>query len=68
MTRQAVEGQRLLNVSQAARYLGKTEAAIRSMKQRGELDSCLVELGGSIMFDVGKLDQWIESKSKAKTG
>jgi excisionase family DNA binding protein len=49
---------RLLNVSQAAQYLGRTPKSIRHLVQRRKL-RC-IRADGRVMFDVSDLDAWID--------
>ena len=54
---------RLLNVKEAARYLGTTPASLYSMVWRREVP--FVKLGRSLRFDVRDLEKLIE-ESKVK--
>jgi excisionase family DNA binding protein len=54
---------RLLNVKEAARFLGTTPASLYSMVWRREVP--FVKLGRSVRFDVNDLDALIED-SKVK--
>ena len=49
---------RLLNVSQAAQYLGRTPKSIRHLVQRRRLQC--IRADGRVMFDVSDLDAWID--------
>ena len=49
---------RLLNVCQAAQYLGRTPKSIRHLVQRRKL-RC-IRADGRVMFDVSDLDAWID--------
>ena len=49
---------RLLNVNQAAQYLGRTPKSIRHLVQRRKL-RC-IRADGRVMFDVSDLDAWID--------
>lgn len=50
---------RLLNVDQAALYLGRTEDSIRHMQKSGKLP--VVKPDGRVQFDVHDLDRWIDT-------
>ena len=49
---------RLLNVTQAAEYLGRTPKSIRHLVQRRKL-RC-IRADGRVMFDLSDLDAWID--------
>jgi excisionase family DNA binding protein len=55
----AREAIRLLNVKEAARYLGTTPASLYSMVWRREVP--FVKLGRSLRFDMNDLDALIEA-------
>jgi hypothetical protein len=48
---------RLLNVKQAAVYLGRTEDSIRHLQGSGALP--VVRIDSRVQFDVHDLDRWI---------
>lgn len=54
---------RLLVVSEAAEYLGRTPAAVRNMAQTGKLP--VVRDGARIFFDRSDLDPWVEKRKQA---
>jgi excisionase family DNA binding protein len=54
-------GPRLLNVAQAATYIGRSEKAIRMMVQRKLLPH--VRQGRRLQFDPRALEAWIERHS-----
>lgn len=49
---------RLFSVSDAARYLGRTEKSIRHLVQRRKLTA--IRGDGRVMFDRSDLDAWIK--------
>jgi len=49
---------RLLNVEEAAEYVGYTPAAVRHMVTKRQLPC--VRNGRTVRFDVADLDRWIE--------
>ncbi len=49
---------RLLSVSEAAEYLGRTPKAIHAMVERGKIP--VVRVDSRRFFDVTDLDRWIE--------
>jgi excisionase family DNA binding protein len=49
--------QRLLNVKEAARYIGRTEKSVRHLVSRRKL-RC-VRADGRVMLDLSDLDAWI---------
>jgi len=51
---QGIVQPRLLTVEQAARYLGRTEEAVRRLRLSGKLP--VVKLDDRVMFDVRDLD------------
>lgn len=53
-----IEGARLLNVREAARYLGTTAKTLYTMVWRREI--VFVKLGRSVRFDLRDLEQMIE--------
>ena len=53
-----VEGARLLNVREAAHYLGTTPKTLYTMAWRREI--VFVKIGRSLRFDVRDLEQMIE--------
>ena len=59
---------RLLTAKQAATYLGISPRTLWSMTNSGEIPS--VRFGSSrrqsVRFDVADLDQWIDSRKKAR--
>jgi excisionase family DNA binding protein len=55
-----VEGTRLLNVREAARYLGTTPKTLYTMAWRREI--VFVKIGRSLRFDVRDLEHMIEEK------
>jgi excisionase family DNA binding protein len=55
---------RLLDVSGAAQYLGRSRRSIYAMVAHGDLPS--VEQGGRIMFDRTDLDQAIEFRKRRR--
>ena len=52
---------RLTDVAGAAVYTGRTEQAIRSMTKRRQIP--FVKIGRRLMFDLRKLDRWIDAQS-----
>lgn len=52
---------RLLNIKQAAAYLGVAVWTIRDLEWRGELPS-IRNLGKRLLFDVSDLDRLVEQK------
>ena len=59
MEKEAEMIQRLLTVSEAARYLGISELALRKRIFLRQMKG-LVRLGGRIYFDRHKLDQFVD--------
>jgi len=57
---------RLLTVKETARYLGRTENAIREMVLSGKLVH--IRADRRIMFDRHDLDAWIEFNRVAEAG
>lgn len=54
---------RLLDVDEAAEYLGAyTPSALRSMVKRRQIPH--VKIGSRLLFDVRKLDRWIDANSE----
>lgn len=49
---------RLVNIAQAAEYLGRTPKSIRHLVQRRKL-RC-IRADGRVMFDLSDLDAWID--------
>jgi len=49
---------RLINVREAAQYLGRTEKSIRHLVGRRKLRS--VRADGRVMLDLSDLDAWID--------
>ena len=49
---------RLLSVRETARYIGRTEVAVREMTWNGKLP--YIRADRRIMFDIRDLDRWIE--------
>jgi excisionase family DNA binding protein len=58
LERMAGMQQRLMDVHDAARYLGMTENAIREKASAGELPC--VRIDGKLRFDRRELDRWID--------
>jgi excisionase family DNA binding protein len=51
-------GKRLVNVKQAAEYLGRTPKSIRHLVERRKLQC--IRADGRVMFDLSDLDAWID--------
>jgi excisionase family DNA binding protein len=60
-----LQGQRLLDVKAAGRYLGVAAWTVREMCWRGDLKFCRV--GRLVRLDIRDLDAWIEA-SKVQIG
>jgi hypothetical protein len=50
---------RLLEIDEAAHYIGRTANALRILESKGRIRA--VRTDGRVMFDVKDLDAWIES-------
>jgi excisionase family DNA binding protein len=62
-----MEGKRLLNVSEAAAYLGVSAASLRSWSDRGLVPSFRTP-GGQRRYSRDDLDRFIESMRQPGTG
>lgn len=52
---------RLLNVNQAAEYVGLAPGTIRNLISQGTLPFRYTKLGSKLLFDCKVLDKWIDS-------
>ncbi len=50
---------RLLSVRETARYIGRTETAVREMVWNGKLP--YIRTDRRVMFDIRDLDRWIDT-------
>jgi hypothetical protein len=50
---------RLLEIEEAAHYIGRTSNALRILERKGQIRATRTD--GRVMFDVKDLDSWIDS-------
>jgi excisionase family DNA binding protein len=56
-----LEGRRLMNIEQAARYTGTTPGSIRVKISKGALPFPYSKDGRKLVFDRRDLDRWIDA-------
>lgn len=56
---------RWMPVAICAKYIGKTEAAVRSLVQRGDIPSH--KPNGTVYFDRLEIDQWMRGGARGST-
>ena len=59
------EMKRLLNVPEAAEYIGRTEEAFRQMIHRGKIPT--VRIDRRVQIDKADLDRWIDQHKVTNT-